>query len=319
MAKHLFYIMTLFFIFSTWPKEFQRHARVIHVDRPSSFNRPWMKLGKTETESLQALIRLLEKSNVGKHILKRASRKASEWGMTLEDVLLAGEGSLTDTTLVRKFSPSRPDKVVYETRSKVYINKGLSVKNALLDMAHELTHFSYRRPFNPYRNEFSLKKFVASTIEGHGGEVDAYLVECKVLLEVFGRESVHQSNCSKVMNEKGKFSKNLGIEEFYKLGRYYKRFNHVLEKHRVQPESFSGLSSRKSLFISSAYGVPYPLAAAQEFENIMTRVCHNDQKRLSLMKQQVSRAVASAVQVKQKSLYQSLYQSFQDRCENVLP
>ncbi|MBT5093018.1 MAG: hypothetical protein HOM21_02170, partial [Halobacteriovoraceae bacterium] len=143
-------------------RKFKAKKRIIHREINYTLKQNWLKLANTERGAVQALITLLEKSKTGKVLLRRAEKKAMKGGQQLLDVLLAGEGSLTDTTLIRKFYPSQPDNVIYESRSKVFINRRLNVKDALLDMAHELTHFSYRMPFNPYQGPFDLKRFVTS-------------------------------------------------------------------------------------------------------------------------------------------------------------
>ena len=132
------------------------NSKVISIDKPDP-NQRWTKLNRDEAEAIKMLVELLRNSPTGEKVLLKAQEKAHEQDETLWDILKVGDGSLTDTTLVRRFSPSRPDQMVYESRSKVFINRRLSVKDALLDMAHELTHFSFRKPFNPYQDSFSAK------------------------------------------------------------------------------------------------------------------------------------------------------------------
>ncbi len=109
-----------------------------------------------------------------------------------------GDSSLTDTTLVRKFSPHSPEHVIYESRSVVYISRHLAWDDALLDLAHELTHYVYRESFNPYAESFNAKDFIKGTIEGKGGEVQAFLTECRVLKELFSSRVQSRSHCLKI-------------------------------------------------------------------------------------------------------------------------
>ena len=243
-------------------------------------------------------------------IIKKARAKASSYGKKLSDVIFGGEGSITDTTLVRRFSPVRPEEISYESRSKVFINRNLSIKNAILDLAHELTHFSFRTTFNPYHGHFDLKDFITSTVEGKGGEVDAYLVECRVLLELFG-DQVSDSNCHRILNrETGKIDRKKGIDEFYQLGKYYKSFNSQIKKHNLAPKNFSQTSAKSAHFISSAYGLPYPLAAVYEYESIMRRVCKNDERRLNIMRNKKGRMPSTA----QQKEFSTFFQFHLDRC-----
>lgn len=281
---------------------FVRKATTIDVERQISYDQKWTTIAESEEESIKELFKILERSNTGSKIIARSQSKALSYGNTLAELVLAGEGSLTDTTLVRKFSPSNPDEVVYESRSKVYINRHLTVKNALLDLAHELTHFALREPFNPYKAPFGLKDFITSTVEGKGGEVEAYLVECQVLFELFKKGS-HETNCHRVIDpSSGRVNKSRGVHEFYQLGRFYSAFHNSLRKHDVEASSFEATSRGGAHFISSAYGLPYPLAAVHEYEAIMERVCQNDNRRIAIMRRNVSRSPSSVEEARLRSL-----------------
>jgi len=289
---------------------FVRKEYTIEATNHYRFDQNWTTIKDDENSSIRELVKVLKRSPTGKKIIALAEKKALEQGESFWEVISPGEGSLTDTTLVRKFSPSNPDAIKYEMKSKVYLNRNLSVKNALLDMAHELTHFSLRESFNPYNPKFGLKDFITSTVEGRGGEVEAYLIECQVLFEVFPNDQ-RGSNCSRVVDENsGTVNKGKGVKEFYHLGRYFSVFTNSLKKHDLALTDFNASSKGRAHFISSAYGLPYPLAAIQEYEAIMSRVCQNDERRLSLMRQKVSREPASG----QKLAYRSLASSFEKRC-----
>ncbi len=312
-----FFILTL--TLNVNAKMFKRVVHTIESTPKLNFNKNWTKISKSEEESLKELVKFLSTSKTGKRLLLKAQKKAASYGETISDIIKPGNGSLTDTTLIRKFSPSRPDQVVLESRSVVYLNRHLNVLNATLDLAHELTHYAFRKPFNPYKLNFSLPKFVESTVEGTGGEVDAYLIECKVLQELFPKDIHSQTNCSKVVDpETGKLSRSLGKKEFYKMGAYYKEFRDKMSKYQGDLED---ASNENALFISSAYGLPYPMAAVQEYESIMSRVCENDKKRLALMKDRISRMPASESDLEQNDqhrLYARMSNSFKNRCSATL-
>ena len=293
---------------------FVRKEYTIDTESSYRYSDRWTFIRATEEESLSELVELLSRSTTGKKVIALATKKAKTYGISLMEALRPGEGSLTDTTLIRKFSPGSPDEIVYESRSKVYINRSLSVKNAILDMAHELTHFSLRDPFNPYVSNFGLKDFVVSTVEGKGGEVEAYLVECQVSLELFPKQT-SDSNCAKVVNEQtGRVDKELGIKKFYQLGRYYSIFQNSLKRHQLATTDFTYSGHDRADFISSAYGLPYPLAAIHEYESIMQRVCLNDQKRLAIMKSNLERSPAS----ESNSEYESLLNGHRTKCSAFL-
>lgn len=265
----------------------------------------WQRHSKTKKEAFKNLFRMLIKSETGKALLVKANDKAKSMGHTLYDLLEVGHGSLTDTTLIRKFSPQNPDEITYETLSKVVINRDLNQFDALLDLAHELTHFVYREGFNPYQSNFTLAEFIQNTIEGVGGEAQAFMVECKVLSELFPDQKDSRYNCHQIQDpDTGKFSNLLTVQKFYQLGDYFDNFANVLNKRGIR-HHFPKLTDEKASFVSSAYGIPYPVAAFEEYLSVLNKVCKNDQKRISYFKESQVRAPASL---------SALESSFKSRC-----
>jgi hypothetical protein len=285
------------------------HDKVIHVEGAMSGNRSWMDYTSSSELNIKKLISLLIRSSAGEKLLKEAQYKAGRSGQTLDDVIKVGDSSLTDTTLVRKFSPHSPEHVIYESRSVVYINKNLSWDDALLDLAHELTHYVYREGFNPYSETFNAKDFIKSTIEGNGGEVQAFLTECRVLRELFSKKVQSRSNCQKIEDSNGQLSYTKAVELFYHVGSYYEGLRGQLAKRDIA-SSFSDLKDEKINFISSAYGVPYPVAALMEYDLVLNKVCENDKKRLAYMQQGPKRGPASVSNEQTKFV-----QSYNERCD----
>ncbi|MFA5583559.1 MAG: hypothetical protein WDA09_05025 [Bacteriovoracaceae bacterium] len=283
--------------------------KTIHVDGSMSVARTWMEYTKSEELNIRKLLELLARSETGAALIEKAETKAMASGKKLIEVIKAGEGSLTDTTLVRKFSPETPDQVEYETRSLVYINRNHPWDDALLDLAHELTHFVYRDAFNPYAEDFNVKDFIKSTIEGKGGEAQAFIVECKVLSELFKSGVTHgRTHCQSIKDEDGRVSLNKAVELFYHVGPYYDTFHKQLSSRKVL-EDFHFLKADKINFISSAYGLPYPVAALMEFDLVMTKVCENDRRRLSYY-QSGSRGPAS-----ENTINSEFIRSYNNRCK----
>lgn len=288
---------------------------VFDVEADLNFGKSWYQKEKSDEENIKRLADGLAKIPSGKLVLQKAKEKAKENGQTLYDVVGIGDGSLTDTTLIRRFSAANPAHVMYETKSKVFLNRHLKTLDALLDFAHELTHYTYREAFNPYDFHFHLKDFIKSTIEGKGGEVDAYIVECQVLKELLPGEGFFKSHCPKIYDEKiGALSKELGIEEFYKVGSHFEILKKDLEKFSVNEGDLPKSSGKEAIFISSAWGLPYPVAAVKEYANIMERVCKNDQKRISLMEAKIKRAPADENSSIDKLNHQEMFEDFQKRC-----
>jgi hypothetical protein len=309
-----FFIFTFFLFasFSSMASGWNGEIRTIHVEKQDEQS-AWIKLGETEQKSVQILLNILKNSPTGSEILNKAHKRAQQLGEDFEDVVLAGDGSLTDTTLIRRFSPASPNEMEYETRSKVYVNRRLRVVDAVLDLAHELTHYSFRTPFNPYDKNFTLQGFVKSTVEGTGGEVEAFLIECQVLDELFAQEAAQRENCQKIIDPKtGRFSKQLGVEYFYRVGAHMPGFKREMQDYQLKLNDFPHLSKGQALFISSAWGLPYPVAAFKEYVTIMGRACENDLKRLSLLKNRLTRSPASFSESK---TYQKMHSDFSGRCQ----
>lgn len=290
--------------------------KMFEIEEEANLNDPWYSKSRTDEENFKRLVSALKKIDTGKKVIEKATEKAAQQGQTLYDVIAIGNGSLTDTTLIRRFSASNPAHVVYETKSKVFLNRHLKTLDALLDFAHELTHYTYREAFNPYDSRFHLKDFIKSTVEGRGGEVDAYMVECKVLKELLPTTGFERSNCPKVYDNKlGSASRELGIQEFYKVGKHFEDLKKNLTKYAVNEKDLPQATNNEALFISSAWGLPYPIAAVREYVNIMDRVCKNDKNRITLLQEKLDRSPASATPASEALNYQMMFEDFKVRCD----
>ena len=205
-----------------------------------------------------------------------------------------------------------PEHVIYEERSLVYLDKDLTVADAVLDLAHELTHFTRRAAFDPYADDFTAQALIKGTIEGPGGEVEAYLVECKVWSEIWrGRHS--SSNCMKIYDEeRGKFSREKAISLFYQLGPHHDAWEALRPLLGLGQEDFPYVSKRPILFVSSYYSLPYPLAAIKEFQAIREKTCRNEERRLRLLREQLAQAAVSA----QQNVYYQLGRRYQQQCHD---
>ncbi len=275
-------VASFFPMFWAEARSFERKIHTIAGDAPISWSRPWRNLAPSEKESMSKIIGILQGSPKGRQVLFLAEQKAEQQGESLLEVLRAGQHSSLNTTLVRRFSPSHPERISYHSRSKVAINRHLSVLDAVLDVAHELTHFALKEGFNPYRQDFGLQRFIASTIEGRGGEVDAYLAECQVLWELFpqrnGDAFRRRGHCHKIFDpQTRRFSRAKSIREFYKVGAYY---DYLRSRMGPALAELGPIGRESPHLISSVYGTPYPVAAVYEYQSIMERVCRNDRERL---------------------------------------
>lgn len=283
----------------------QVFATYLFVEGRFDSNKNWLKFSQDEKLNVKNLLIQLKKSPVGAALIERAKQKAEAQGEGLFDVIKAGEGSLTDTTLVRRFTKGHPEDIQYESRSIVYINKDLSQYDAVMDLAHELTHFVFRKDFNPYTKNFTLDEFITGTIEGVGGEVQAFLMECKVHYQLFKNKSP-RGNCKYVMDEmSGSLSRDMAVRKFYQVGGYYQSFKKMLKKYGIEGK-FPFVDDSSASFVSSAYGIPYPVAAFEEYLTVLNKVCQNDKRRLGYLQR---RTPASA---------DNLQRDFNQRCSSFI-
>ena len=296
-------VLIVFFLNSTGSaRMFERKNQTIHVEKPD-YHKPWIELSPDPNKSLKKLTHMMSLSPIGKKILKKAQTKASKEGTTLSKVLLPGEKSYTDITLIRKFSKASPQKIQYKSLLRVFINRNLSVQDAVMDMAHELVHYAFRETFNPYRKNFNLKSFITSTIEGRGGEVEAYLAECQVFFELFHKSNQGQTHCHLTLDHKTKKpGRAQTIKLFYRLGKHYQPFLRRIKKHNLQAPFLKHISPKQTLLMSATYDLPYPIAAIHEYDSIHKKTCENELKRLNALPNRKISSVAL------KSYYQ--------RCKN---
>ncbi len=282
----------------------------------SKSDKLWSDFHQSDEQNIRRLISIIEDSKEGRRVLDLAYKKSANYGKTIFDVIKIGDGSVTDTTLLRRFNPDNPLDVAYDSRAVVYINKHLKTYHAVLDLSHELIHYVYRKDFNPYVRNFSLSGFIKNTIEGQGGEAEAYLSECKVNLELFQLKNLEQARCKEVLKSNDKNQQKIAaVKKFYQLGDYFKRFKDSVLK--VDPyvdlkNEFPHLSRNQVSFHSSAYSKPYPIASIEEYVTISQAACQNESRRLEL----ASRSIASAT--KQKKLLFSLKNDFETKCNSFI-
>lgn len=272
-----------------------------------SWDQKWISAFGEGKESLviKAMITTLERSASAKKLLTKARLKAKKRGHSLEQLITGGPVSITDSTVVRRFSSQNPTKVEYEHQLKIYLNRDLTFKDAILDLAHELEHFSHRPESNPYERSKSLHEFIVEMIEGEGGEGAAVYKECMIAEELFGLSYMRKSSCLR-LKENDAYQWSLVIENFYRVGDFFDEFTkHFRPSDGRNPASdlvtnyFPQLAKKQPVFISSAYGLPYPLAAIMEYNKIEQTVCQNEHKRLGYLRQtkaqdeQTQRTIAS--------------------------
>ncbi|MBF0208561.1 MAG: hypothetical protein HQK53_16925 [Oligoflexia bacterium] len=317
----------------------------------------WTQIFREDSENIKNLLLVLSKTASGKKILSLASSKLSSVKTAREkkgiaEIIHKGDISTTNTSILRKII-THPSTAAtgtttlaysYTYSHTIYIDRSLTIVEAVLDLAHELTHYVYRPENNPYQKNFRVKDFIVSTIEGRGGEADAYLVECKVwseLSRIITNNKTHKNQklCKEMYDARTqKFSKQKIVEEFYKLGGHYRQFIADIELYQLSPQDFPFATAHNARFFSSTYDLPYPLSALYEFQNTLKKVCDNDLKKIKLIKSKIlsktwgktsltftptpmPTAAASAATAKASTSslsYSQLEKEYLDRCESTI-
>ncbi len=296
--------------------QYKRKGELLHLEGGDP-KKKWSETYPDHEQNIRLLFEYLERSDAGRDLLIAARAKASEYKKNLIDIIKPSIGSITDTTLIRRFSENNPNEVQFTIKSEVHINRELNLVDGVLDLAHELTHFVHRAPFNPYSSNFTVSQFVSSTIEGSGGEVDAYITECKVLYDLFPDYEKGRLKCDYIKTSEGTYSKVKGAELFYKLGDFFPKMKRVLGYYKIDIKKFRFVSTERPDFISSAYNEPYPFAALKEYVNVMRKACNNDERRVGLYGSMIGRLPAaeesSQTQIK---TYKKVHADYIKRCSN---
>lgn len=227
--------------------------------------------------NLPQLVAILESVPEGKAILRRAESKDPEFTSRIK----LGEASFTESTFSRTYS-LLDGKQQISLRHEVTLNRNLSLANAVVDLAHELVHFTEKGMLDPYRAGFELSQFVRNGIEGEGGELSALHMECKVAwaLEKAYRRFPQHSLCERYRLPGGGFAGTKAKRDYYAVGAWFDRGGRQL-KGEI-PE----VSQRPAVFTSSYASKPYPIALAEEFAMTRKAACENNQRKYRLIASQ---------------------------------
>jgi len=201
-----------------------------------------------------------------------------------QGILEESHQSRTDATVVRSWNPQTRQETLHR-EIKILIDTTLPLQEFVLDLAHELTHATTSTPLNPYDPQLTASSYVARSIEGPGGEVDALDQECQVALELQDQFDIslpkrcrryHQDHnipapeVTKVLPSKQRRQKM--IADFYRVGPDYAQ---LLKDLPGTP-----LSQATPVLISSTGGSNYPRSLFQEYQELTDLACANTRKRV---------------------------------------
>ncbi len=228
-------------------------------------------------KNLPQLVNLLKTVPEGLDVLRRAERKDPLFAERIK----LGEASFTESTFSRTYSLI-DGKQQISLRHEVTLNRRLSLANAVVDLAHELVHFTEKGMLDPYRPGFELSQFIRNGIEGEGGELRALAVECKVAwsLERAYLGFPQHRLCERYREPGNAFGASMAKRDYYALGAWFERSGARLQ--REIPE----ISANATVFTSSYAAKPYPVALAEEFAMTRRAACENNQRKYRLIASQ---------------------------------
>ncbi len=222
-------------------------------------------------QGLPELVQLLRSIPEGELILKNAAARDPQFLQKIK----RGNVSITESTFHRTYS-LWDGKEQIELRHEITLDQKLALSDALVDLAHELVHFSEKEMLDPYKADFALKEFVQQGIEGPGGELKALAKECEVAWALQRKYRTYPNHrlCAPYRSKEG-FRWQQARSDYYALGHWHKKISKAL---RALP-----VSDRPVLFTSSYAGKPYPIALAEEFASTRQAACANNRRKYKLI------------------------------------
>ena len=256
--------------------------------------------------SAKELLPFLELSAEGSSILKDAKARDPNFA----EKIRFGQASFTESTFSRTYS-LLDGKEKINLDHTVVLNQKLPLSDAILDLAHELVHFTEKKMLDPYGKNFSLVQFVRQGIEGQGGELAALEKECKTAWELKERFSGFPTHylCSPYKRKEG-FDREKAKRDYYALGAW------IGDAPDSMRKEIKEISEKRVVLSSSFARKPYPIALAEEFQSTLRSACENNRKKYELITAQAEggRAPASDLLARERvrlKTYQKIYCHFE--------
>jgi hypothetical protein len=264
----------------------------------------WFKAWSSPAELAEVLRSVPE----GRNLLAAAEKKDSAFMGKVS----AGPASATETALEGKYVPLE-GKADLQRRSSITIKQGLPLSDAVADLAHELVHFTRRAALDPYQEDFDLGKLVRRGIEGEGGELEAFTLECQVaaaLEKAHASFPAHQTGAR--YRSGGAFQKEKARADYYALGTWLPKAGAALKK------AFPELTPFEPVFVSGVSAKPYPLSLAEEFRKTRQATCESNRWRYKASAQagNASGAPASSAFLEERKKLEAFHQK---HCQGAQP
>ncbi len=256
--------------------------------------------------SLPELLELLRTTPTGKALLAKAQAKDQKFLTQI----YKGRVSFTENTYSRSYSLLDGQEEIHVSET-ITIGDSLAKSDAVVDLAHELTHFAYKQFMSPYHLELTKTEFIHNGIEGRGGELDAFAVECRVAWELQKKylNFPDHSLCKHYRVGELGFSRALAKQDYYAVGKIVSKSDASLL------QSFPAYSQKLPVFTSSYAHLPYPLALAKEYEDTRRSACENNAKKYKLIASQSTKGRApSSLRLESEVLRLTAFR--QNFCQN---
>jgi hypothetical protein len=225
--------------------------------------------------SIPQLVKILRTVPEGRVVLDRAAEKDHAFSKKIK----LGSASFTESTFSRTYS-LLDGKEQINLHHIVTLNRDLSLADAVVDLAHELVHFTEKGMLDPYKAGFERSEFIRNGIEGEGGELSALAVECRVAWALEDTyEGFPQHNlCERYRGKANAFLRNAARLDYYALGAsWFRRVGGDLKV--LIPE----ISPHAAVFTSSYAGKPYPVALFEEYAVTRKAACQNNERKYHLI------------------------------------
>lgn len=223
---------------------------------------------------MEELIVALESVPEGAKLVREVAAKDPEFRKHLH----LGYSSLTESTFSRSYSLADGREEI-RVRHEVTVNRKLRFAESVVDLAHELVHFSQKEMLDPYKEGFELSEFVRRGIEGPGGELDALARECLVAwdLERHYKKFPRHELCAPFRSAQGGFDREKARRAYYAVGQWLAEVPSSLRK------KFPEIHAGPVTFSSSYARKPYPVALAEEYEATRRTACENNRRKYRLI------------------------------------
>ena len=240
--------------------------------------------------SLVDVFKVLDSTPTGRQVVAEAKEKALSMNKNLSALVVIHRSiSAVSSEFFFKYNQDDPQETITEHFLQIFLNKQLNLQSAALALAHELTHFIGKDFISFYDLTSTMGPIerIVLDIEGKGGEVDAFLVECKLLKELTS-ELNYDPYCYRVMDQNGRIHRRKAVSMFYRVGDYMDNFVKELQQEDSTLDIASALphlSNGRLFFLdsSSSGRFPYPVSIYRKYHRVKKIVCQVHLERLQIM------------------------------------